>query len=115
MDVTYRKHASIVFFRKQANMSIRQIANKLNTAKSTVGEIVKRAEGKSNPGTLRKGRCGAKPKTTPYDDKVIIRNSVKNPKKNSKDLQRNMTSAGVNICSSTISRRLLENGQKASM
>ena len=92
-------------------MSIRQIANKLNIAKSTVGIIVKSPEDKGNPGTRLKGRCCRKRKTTPYDDKVIIRNSVKDPKKNSEDLQRDMVSDGVNICSSTIRRRLLEIGR----
>ena len=73
---------------------------------------MKRAEDKGNLGTLRKGRCGREHKTTPDEDKVIIRNSVRDPKKNNKDLQRDMTSAGVNICSSTIRRRLLEIGRK---
>ena len=82
-------------------------------AKSTVGEIVKKAEDRGNPGALRKGRCDRKRKTTFYDDKVIIRNSVKDPKKNSKDLQRDMASAGVNISSSTIRRRLLAVGRTA--
>ena len=113
MDVTPRKRASIVSLRKHAKMSIRDIAAKLNMAKSTVGKIVKKAEDKGNPGVLRKGRCGRKRKTTFYDDKVIIRNSVKDPKKNSKDLQRDMDSAGVNISSSTIRRRLLAVGRTA--
>ena len=113
MDVTPRKRASIVSLRKHAKMSIRDIAAKLNMAKSTVGVIVKKAEDTGNPGALRKGRCGRKRKTTFYDDKVIIRNSVKDPKKNSKDLQRDMASAGVNISSSTIRRRLLAVGRTA--
>ena len=74
---------------------------------------MKRAEDKGNPGTLRKGRCGRKRKTTPYDDKVVKRNSVKDLKKNSKDLQRDIASARVNICSSTTRRRLLEIGRTA--
>ena len=65
------------------------------------------------PGALRKGRCGRKRKTTFYDDKVIIRNSVKDPKKNSKDLQRDTASAGVSISSSTIRWRLLAVGRTA--
>ena len=74
---------------------------------------MKRGEGKGNLGTLRKERYGRKCKTTPCDEKVLIRNSVKYPKKNSEDLQRDVAFAGVNICSSTIRRRLLEIGRTA--
>ena len=43
---------------------------------------------------------------------MILRNSVRNPTKNSKDLQRDLATAGVNVDSSTIRRRLLQAGRK---
>ena len=42
---------------------------------------------------------------------MILRNSVRNPTKNSKDLQRDLATAGVNVDSSTIRRRLLQAGR----
>ncbi|XP_069951387.1 transposable element Tc1 transposase [Cherax quadricarinatus] len=112
MDVTPVKRASIVTLRN-ANLSVRQIAKNLNLAKSTVGRILKRADDTGDCGTLRQGRCGRKRKTTPHDDKVIIRCSVNDPKKTSKDLQRDLASAGIIVDSSTIRRRLLEAGRIA--
>ena len=43
----------------------------------------------------------------------MITNSVKNPKKASKDLQRVLALAGVNVASSTVQRRLPEVGRTA--
>ena len=83
MDVTPRKWASIVALRKHTAWSIRNISKKLAISKSTVGDIIKRADDTGVPGTLRHGRCGRKLKTTPQDVKVMIKNSVKNPKKTS--------------------------------
>lgn len=111
MDITPKKRASIVALRKHSGLSIRQISEKMNVAKSTVGDILKRNEDTGEPSTLRRGRCGRKRKTTPHDDKVIIRNSVKDPKKTSVDLLRDLSSAGVNVSSSTVRRRLLEVGR----
>ena len=43
----------------------------------------------------------------------MIKNSVKNPKKTTKDLQRDLALAGVNVASSTVRRRLLEMSRTA--
>jgi len=108
MDVTPRKRASVVALTKHTSLSIRQIATKLNLTKSTVGRIAKRAKDTGDCSTLRHGKCGRKRKTTPHDDKIIVRNSLKDPKKTSKDLQRDLASAGVHVASSTVRKRLLE-------
>ena len=86
MDVTPRKRARIVALRKHNGLSIRNISKKLAIPKSTVGDITKRAKDTGEPRTLRHGRHGRKRKTTPQDIKVMIRHSVKNPKKTSRDL-----------------------------
>ena len=113
MDVTHRKRASIIALRKHTGLSIRNISEKLAIPLSTVGDIIKRAKDTSEQRTLRHGRCGRKRKTTPQHVKVMIRNSVKNPKKTSKDIQRDIALAGVNVAFSTVRRRLLEVGRTA--
>ena len=90
IDVTLRKRASIIALRKHTGLSIRNISEKLANPMLTVGDIIKRAENTGEPRTLRHGRCGRKRKTTPQDVKVMIRNSVKNPKKTSRDFQRDL-------------------------
>ena len=57
-------------------------------------------------------KCGRKRKTTPKDD-TILRNSQKNPRKTSFDLQKDLVLAGVRISSGTVRHTLLEAGRKA--
>ena len=108
-----QERASIIALKEHAGLSIRQISKKMKVAKSTVGDILKRKKDTGESSTLRQGRCGRKRKTTPRDDTVIIRESIKNPKKTSADLQRDLSTSGVNISSSTVRRRLLEVGRFA--
>ena len=44
---------------------------------------------------------------------MILQNTFKDLRKTSKDLQRDLATAGVNVDSSTIRKRLLEVGRKA--
>ena len=113
MDITPKKRASIIALKEHAGLSIRQISKKMKVAKSTVGDILKRKKDTGESSTLRQGRCGRKRKTTPRGDSVIIRESIKDPKKTSADLQRDLSTYGVNISSSTVRRRLLEVGRFA--
>ena len=55
-----------------------------------------------------KGKCGRKRKTTPRNDAYLIRESVKNPRKTSDAIKKE-----IEISSSTVRRRLLEVGRKA--
>ena len=104
---------ALLLIRKHTGLSIRNISEKLAIPKSHVGDIIKRAKDTGEPRTLQHGRCGRKRKTTPKDVKVMIRNGVKNPKKTSKDLQRDLALADVNVASTKVGRRLLEVGRTA--
>ena len=61
----------------------------------------------------RIGKFGRKKGTTASDDKMILRNSTKDPKKTSQELAIHLVGAGVHVSSSTIRRRLLKTGRKA--
>ena len=113
MDGTPRKRASIIALRKHTGLSIRNISEKLAIPKSTVGDIIKRAKDNGEPRTLRHGKCRRKRKTTLQDVEVMIQNRVKNPKKTSKGIQRDLALVGANVASSTVRRRLLEVGRTA--
>ena len=111
-DVTPSKQSQVVALRQHSGLSIRQIADRLGIAKSTVGRIVKAADEDGDISIHRHGRCGRKRKTTTsYDDKMIIRNSVKSPWKTSKELQSDMVTSGVFVDPSIIGRRLLASGR----
>lgn len=86
VDATPKKCISILTFRKHADLSARQITENLSLAKSTVGQILKRVDDTGDCGVLRQGGCR--------------RNSVKDPKKISKDLQKFCSS--INVNSSTV-------------
>ena len=95
-------------------MTIQKIGEELNLTKSTVGRILKMKEDRNDVTTTnRRGRCGRKRKTTTHDDRTILRNSLKDPRKISKDLQRDLAMAGVDIDSSTVRKRLLQAGRIA--
>ena len=63
--------------------------------------------------TKRRDQCGTNRKTTSRDDKMIPQNTFKDLRKTSKDLQRKLETAGVNVDSSIVRKRFLEPGRKA--
>ena len=63
--------------------------------------------------TKRRDQHEWKLKTTTRDDKMILQNTFKDLRKTSEDLQRDLATAGVNVDSSTVRKRLLEVGRKA--
>ena len=86
MDITPSKRSQVAALRQHSSLSIRQIVDQLCIAKLTVGRIVKATDENGDISIHRRGRCGRKRKTTFYDDKMIIRNSVKSLWKTSKVL-----------------------------
>ena len=68
MDITSCKRAKIVALSENTEMSVRQIAAAVCVSKSSVSRIVKLHNITGGMKTSRKGRNGAKRKTTPRDD-----------------------------------------------
>ena len=85
MDVAPSKRSQVVALREHSSLSIRQIADRLGIAKSTIRRIVKEADEDGDISIHCRGRCGKKRKITSNDDVMIIRNSVKSPWKTSKE------------------------------
>ena len=114
MDITRRKREQIVALRQHSNMTIRRIGEKLNVSKLSVGRIFEMMDTNSDvTKTKKRGQRGRKRKTTSRDHKMILQNSFKDLRKTSEDLQRDLATAGVNVDSSTVKKRLLEAGRKA--
>ena len=85
----------------------------LNVSKSNVRQIFKMMHtNRDVTKTKRRDKCGRKHKTTSRDEKMILQNTFKNLRNTSKDLQRDLATAGVNVDSSTVRKRLLEVGRK---
>ena len=114
MDITPRKRAQNVTLRQHSNMTIRKIGGKLNESKSNVGRIFLMMDTNGDVTTTKsRDQCERKRKPTTRDDKIILQNAFKDLRKTSEDLQRDLATAGVNVDSSTIRKRLLEAGRKA--
>ena len=60
-----------------------------------------------------KGKCGRKRKATPKDEAILLRNSKKNPRKSSFELQKDLAYSGVHVSSATVRHQLIESGRKA--
>ena len=119
MSVTLSKRSQVVALRQHRGLSIKQIADQLGLAKSTVGRIVKAEDENDDFSIHRRGRCGRKRKTTSHGDKTVIRNSIKSPWKTSKELQSDLATSGVLVDCSIIAegslpqRRLQGNPSKS--
>jgi len=61
----------------------------------------------------RRGRCGRKRKTTTREDRILLKHSITDPRKTSDQLRNDLAGYGVNVCSSTVRRRLLAVGRPA--
>ncbi len=113
MDVTPRKRMKIITLREHTNKTLKEIANDCKVSVATVKRIVSRFKTEGNVDVKRKGNCGRKKKTSPADDRLIIRRSKIDPRKTAVDLTRELEEDGVNVHVSTVRRRLLAVGRKA--
>ena len=105
MDVTSSKRFQVVALRQYSGLSIRQIADRLGIL--TVRRIVKAADEDGDISIHCHERCERKRKTTPHDDKMIIRNRIKSAWKTSKELQSDLATSGVFVNLSIIRKKLL--------
>lgn len=113
MDVTPRRRMKIVTLHEHTDKTYRDIARIVGVSPATVSRVVKKKKETGCISPKRKGKCGPKRKTTARDDAYLIRESVKDPRKTSDALKRDLGEKGIEISSSTVRRRLLEVGRKA--
>ncbi len=95
----------------EEGLSCNKIAERMNIARSTAQEIVKKHR---ETGTVkdRKGR-GRKKATTKREDRAIIKGALKDRRKTSKILANELReTCDIKISDRTVRRRLLENGLK---
>ncbi|KAJ4450863.1 hypothetical protein ANN_02295 [Periplaneta americana] len=92
----------------------RQIAAECHIGLATVNSIIKRYRETGSITPQKKGNCGRKRKTSPADDRLIVRKSKLNPRLTAVDLAcKLMATTGANIHVTTVRRRLLEAGRRA--
>lgn len=113
MDLTVKVREKIITLSKYSSMTQRQIAQECQVSLASVNKFVRLSSKNLSTSPKRKGKCGRKRKTSPRDDKMLLKNSIINPTKTSTELNTDLQYAGINIDPSTVRRRLLEFGRTA--
>jgi len=113
MDISPKKRSKILTLIQHSDKSQCEIARLCNVSQSAVSKLRKQFTITGTLSPRRKGACGRKRKTTDRDDRFLIQQSKRDPKKTSDRLQRDLAAHGVNVCSSTVRRRLLAAGRPA--
>ena len=98
-DITPRKRSRILTLLEHCDCTQTALARIVGVSQKSVSRIIMQQKETGSVSPRRKGKCGRKPKTTPYDDVVLLRNSKKNPRKTSFDLQKDLAHAGVHVSS----------------
>eukprot|EP00171_Calliarthron_tuberculosum_P000951 IDg951t1 len=102
----------IIIARVEDGWGARRIALQYGWAKSTVQDIITRYRQTGNVQS-RASNSGRKRITDERTDRLIVRSCIGSPEKRrvtSGQISRNLTATGIQISSSTVRRRLLENG-----
>ena len=114
MDITLRKRAHIVALPTTFEYDHKKNKRDAECVKIKYGQIFKMMDtNRDVTKTKRWDQCGRNCKTTSRDENMILQNTLKDFRKTSEDLQRDLASVGVNVDSSTVRKRLLEAGKKA--
>lgn len=108
MDVTPKRRTKIITLSQHANKSQREIAKLCGVSQGTVSNILKIYKHTGSVSSLRKGRCGSKRKTTLRDDRFLLSQSRKDPRKTSDALRQDLETHGRIISARTVRHRLKE-------
>lgn len=85
-----------------------KISKQFGLQKGTIQKIVKKWKTQKSVANVK--RSGRPSKISPRMKRNLLRDVEKNPRLTSKDLQQSLSSAGVNVHSSTIRRTMAQNG-----
>jgi transposase len=107
------KRVMIITMSQHTTKTKREIASEVGVSLATVNRIIKRHEESGDISVKRKGKCGAKRKTSKRDDQRLLRSSRNDCRKTAVDLARELAETGVNVTPMTVRRRLIEAGRPA--
>ena len=112
-DTSSENRAKIIALWEHAGKSTREIANDLGLVQSTVARIIKRYRCSGSFESDR-DKCHRPRKTGVRGDRTLVRLSIKKPHASSLDIAKELReSYDIDIHSSTVRRRLLENNRPA--
>ena len=110
MDTGDSVRNQVIALSEHTTMMTREIGAKLGIAQSTVCDIIKLFRETGSVETRRAGACGRKRITTQRGNKMLLRESMKNPRLDAETLRRNLN---IEASVHTVRRRLIEGGRFA--
>lgn len=111
-DMPDRHISAAISLLKHTSLTHREIAAKIGISHSSVTRIQKKIYEETAFVRNRKGRCGAKRKTTERTGRKIVQTAIKYRRQPTRKIQTLLEADGIKICSRTIRRRLAEKGYK---
>lgn len=112
-DLSPRKLALIKCLLQEKRYTQGEIADRLKISQSSVCRVKKSLDFGYDYASSRAGSCGRKSKFTPRMERKLVQLSKTNRRATSKDLKITMEQYGVNVCDSSIRRRLIAAGLHA--
>lgn len=113
MDITPKKRSKIVTLALFCQKSQRDIAKTCKVSQKTVSNVIRLYKSTGSVSPRRLGKCGRKRKTTRRDDRRLLQESIRFPKKTSSQLKRDLPQIAGAISSRTVRRRLWDAGRPA--
>lgn len=112
-DLSPRKVALAKCLLQEKHYTQGEIADRLKISQTSVCRLKKSLDSGSEYAPSRVGKCGRKNKFSPRTERKLIQIAKKNRRATSKDLKMSMEQYGVNVCDSSIRRRLIAAGLPA--
>lgn len=112
-DLSPRKVATIKLLLEEKRYSQREIANRLQISQKSVSRICQAEKDGLDFRRGRRGKCGRKSKLSPRTERKLVQMAKDNRRATSQDLKKALENYGVNVCTSTVRRKLISAGLPA--
>ena len=112
-DLSPRKVALIKVFLDEKQQSQREIAKRLQISQKSVNRVSQAVKNGRGYSPARVGKCGRKTKLSPRTQRKLVQMARKNRRATSQDLKKYLEKYGVDVCASTVRRKLISAGLPA--
>jgi transposase len=113
MDISLEARTKICTLHEHTSKSQREIARIVGVSQRAISNIIKLGKEADTLHPECKARCGRKAKSSPEVARMIIEESVNDPRKTSNDLRKFIETMGISLSSRTVRRCLVDGGRLA--
>lgn len=112
-DLSPRKLALVECLLHERTYTQQEISKRLMISQASVSRVKKALDNDKQYSSSRVGKCGRKRIISPRTERKLVQLAKKNRRLTSKDLRKNLEQYGVNVCDSTVRRKLINAGLHA--